>query len=105
MGWPIKEVETSNGLVDIIRGENTGMDFKITAITEACEEMNARYRGQFIPDEENSIIRVRMPYYKATIKIKKYHTKSELVRVLKKCANINKQREEQEKINHQNKLF
>ena len=83
MGWPIKEVETSNGLVDIIRGENTGMDFKIIAITEACGEMNARYRGQFIPDEENSIIRVRMPYYEATIKIKKYHTKSELVMVLR----------------------
>ena len=67
--------------------------------------MNAKYRGQFIPDEENSRIKVRMPYYSATIRINPYTFKDVIIKALRKCAQINQQRMEQEIRKSQNKLF
>lgn len=77
----------------------------MTKISEACSAMNKKYRGQFIPDEENSRIKVRMPYYSATVRVSPYTFKDVIIKALRRCVKINEQRTEQERIKKQNKLF
>ena len=91
----------------MIYGADTGADFKsmITQITEACQTMNNKYRGQFIPDESNSRITVRMPYYSATIRVRPYTYKDKIIAVLRKCAKANADRAEKERQRLQDKLF
>lgn len=87
--------------------EDTGTGSKImmTRISEACSAMNAKYRGQFIPDEANSRIIVRMPYYSATIRVKPYTYRDVILKALRKCAQINADRMERERQKSQSKLF